>query len=425
METEPTPQDQDLKAGSPAKGSGAGLDLSKILLPKKNTLSTDSAQRVDASVLMAQENNATLVKPAQDLTTPLSQGEAGSASAPATTALPQTPPNEVPPSQENYDELNPLQTFQGDIASAVQGQHMSAVTMAAAEATRRENSPIQDSVPAPEKESHFLRTAIFFFLGIFLFASSVGLVWFALLQNYASAPVAVASPFIATDAIELVDITPNDNAASVLQKLKAATDAVSLSLGLVAELRVQYPATTPNTQPAFVDARTLLNILAPSLPDTFIRAVQPTYLLGVHVIGVNQPFLLLQVDSYEQAYAGMLAWERSMRSDLSPVFVYTPAPKTPQIPSVQQTPAATSTATSTATSAQESAVASFVATDFTDKIVKNRDARVLQTADGSVYFLWTFLDRSTILITTDPETLQEITLRLKQAPLLAAPPGQQ
>ena len=53
--------------------SGAGeIDLNKILLPKKEGPSVDSAQRIDAGSLLAQEQNATL-KPSEPAQQPLDE----------------------------------------------------------------------------------------------------------------------------------------------------------------------------------------------------------------------------------------------------------------------------------------------------------------------------------------------------------------
>jgi len=49
------------------------------------------------------------------------------------------------------------------------------------------------------------------------------------------------------------------------------------------------------------------------------------------------------------------------------------------------------------------------------------DARVLQNQYGDVYLLWTFLDRNTLVITTNDATLREVISRLKEAPITPIP----
>jgi hypothetical protein len=63
----------------------------------------------------------------------------------------------------------------------------------------------------------------------------------------------------------------------------------------------------------------------------------------------------------------------------------------------------------------------FIQTGFVDKIVENHDARVIQNNTGDVSLLWTFIDRNTLVITTQGATLREIISRLQQAPVTPIP----
>jgi UDP-N-acetylglucosamine transferase subunit ALG13 len=56
-----------------------------------------------------------------------------------------------------------------------------------------------------------------------------------------------------------------------------------------------------------------------------------------------------------------------------------------------------------------------------DKIVENHDARVIQNNTGDVSLLWTFIDRNTLIITTNDATLREIISRLQTAPVTPIP----
>jgi hypothetical protein len=178
-----------------------------------------------------------------------------------------------------------------------------------------------------------------------------------------------------------------------------------------------------------VPAQTFFMQIAPNMPQTLTRTLLPTFLLGVHAYDGNQALLILKTDSYEQAFSGMLAWERTMRDDLLPLFAYTPPARITQenmlaTTTATSTLAATSTqaqATSTATTTPEAAPSAFLQTGFIDKIVENHDARVFQNNFGDVYFLWTFLDRGTIVITTNPNTLKEVILRTHEAPIVPTP----
>ncbi len=381
------PQDQNSKNS---------LDLSNILLPKKDAPSVDSAQRVDAGTLMQQEQAATLKSPASS----------DSVSQPPVTRPPQ-------------EDVAPLQTFQGDIASVMQGGGVSVVSIAAAEAKRRGTQPVsQDAQITNAPAPHTLRNILFALIGLLFVAGAIGALAYIVLSTAPLAQQQVGvTPFIAIDSTNTVSVDPTIKGPGLMQRLVSAKNSVSISLGLVAQLYVQQTAPGTDAEPTYMNAQTLLSTLAPELPATFTRNVAPVYLLGVHSFGVNQPFLILKVDSYEQGYAGMLGWEQMMKKDLAPLFTYVPAPKV-GTPAQALTSAASTTASSTSAVATSTPEIPPLQTGFTDAIVQNHDARVTVDQYGTINFLWTFLDRQTLVITTNPDTLREIITRLKQAPIL-------
>jgi hypothetical protein len=106
------------------------------------------------------------------------------------------------------------------------------------------------------------------------------------------------------------------------------------------------------------------------------------------------------VDSYEQGYAGMLAWEKTIQQDLSPLFNYSPI---------------------RTNSSQAQTAPQILSGSFADSIVHNHDTRVLTNSAGTIVFLWTFVNRTTILITTNPGTVDEVLSRQKIAPVAPLP----
>jgi len=158
-------------------------------------------------------------------------------------------------------------------------------------------------------------------------------------------------------------------------------------------------------------------MIAPRIPENLLRSIQPEFLLGVHVYDTNQPFLIFRVDSYQEAFAGMLAWEPALRNTLSPLFAYTPSPHINATPAVIP-PTSTSTSSTTPQTPPPTPI---VQAHFIDRIVENHDARVLQNDFGDIYLLWTFLDRNTLVITTNAATLREIISRLQNAPVTQTP----
>ena len=384
------------------------IDLKKILLPKKEGVLPAPTQRINAGMLLEQEQKATLPK--------------------------STPEQKFPPPPPKKEEpgVRPLETYRGDIEEAIQKKNVSIVSIAAAEAARR---AIAGQAPKPEEpakhqeESHDLGLRIAAIAGgVVLLTAAAGLLAFIFLRPQANAPVQnnLPAPFISIDQTQVISLSPNEwSRESVMAAALDAREKTALSLGLMARL---YLTQATTTAPPSIAAQTLLVTLAPEIPAELLGSLSGEHILGVHSFDGNQAFLILDVERYEGAYAGMLAWEWSMERDLAPLFTRTPRPRIPEEniappvdPFVLLPGEATSTATSTPAATSTQVVPSFLRTVFIDRIVENRDARVIQNSLGDILLLWTFLDRNTIAITTNEYTLREIISRLSRPPVVPLP----
>lgn len=386
-------------AGAAAGTPHTEIDLGKILLPKKEAgPNVDSAQRINAGALLAQEAAAELPKPE-------SQG-------PVERMIPEQEAGTAPPEQTS---IQPLQTYKGDLESVVSDKNVSMVSIAAAEAERRGRAPLQPQ----EIKAALLKLRMWAMVGggALLVVGAIGVVVFVLLPRTVEPIVAeaISAPLITVDGSAFVSVVPGGNTRAMLMNgLQTAKKEIQLSVGLVAWLYVAEPPAVDGDAPRQLTASELLGILAPNIPPALIRVLEGTYVVGVHSFDENQAFMLLRVDSYETAYAGMLAWEQTMRPDLLPFFNRNPSP---QVVSAPPAPVATSTGTSTAPVAPPI----FINSSFVDKVVENRDVRLIQNSAGDILLLWTFLGRNTILVTTNEYTMREVLSRLKSAPVVPIP----
>ena len=389
---------KDLPAENSKSGAGH-IDLGKVLLPKKEVPGQTplSAERINAGVLLEQEQTA------------------AKEGAPAAAEAPDAP---VPLKPKNTATVKPIETYQSDIEQLVQDKNVSVLQIAAAEAERRARtggSAAQTPVVKEtfseklEKFKQLWKKVAMVIAGVLLLCAAAGGLAYVFLRPTSTPPVqAPSSPFIAVDDTKVITVDPTDSRSDIMAQLTSAQASVNLSLGLIDRLLPAVASTTPNGGQTLVamDAQTFLSILAPDIPPQLLRTINPTFLLGVHVYDGNQALLIFNVDSYEDAYAGMLAWEPTMLNDLSPLFAYTPGPHIN----------GTVSTSSVATTSNE-----FIQTGFIDDIVENHDARVLQNSTGDIYLLWTFLDRNTLVITTNDATLREIISRVEQAPVTPIP----
>ena len=341
------------------------IDLDKILLPKKEVPSLDSAQRVNAAALLEQEQSTTLPKPEPQVAEP----------------------------RPKIDDsaVKPLQTYQGDIESLVESKKVSVVSIAAAEAERNASTPGQKAPDRSFGELVSSRTSLYAGGGV-LILLALGALAYVFLQGGTVAPAPAApAPFLFVDETQAVQTTTEESRDELMSALVAAKGQVRLSVGLVARLAVAAPvgASDSAASESEMDAQTFLQIIAPDIPQNFLRTVEPRFLLGVHSYDENAPFLILKVDSYETAYSGLLTWESTLYGGLLPLFARNPSPR-----------------------ANSDTASSSTHSTFIDAIVENRDARAVKNSAGDILLLWTFLDRRTVVITTNNATLREVISRL-------------
>lgn len=194
-----------------------------------------------------------------------------------------------------------------------------------------------------------------------------------------------------------------------------------------------------------IPIKELLVSLELQIPENIVRNLLPQYFIGYTTINQkNSPIIILKNSFFQNAYAGMLAWERTMYRDIGPLFegatpVQIPrntnlAPIASSTNSVAtssnratSTNSATSTRNTAATTTKQatSTVATTVVAPviplqnanpvlfralptFSDKVYKNLDIRVLSRAGENSILIYTFIDNDTIIITKDENTLQRV-----------------
>jgi hypothetical protein len=351
-----------------------GIDLKNILLPKKEVRTPASAERINAGVLLENEQTAEL---------------------PKVQAAP-IQPSQQPMGPVDDTKVKPLQTFQADIESVISQKNLSAVSIASAELTRGQNEP-----PATQTAgTSWVAKATLVLGGVMLLGGAAAALGFVFLRQVPSVFIAqeTPSPFLAVDATTALVLKPSQqNRPTVMQNLTEIRTKPSVSVGLMVRTQVSVSSSTSGELSPSITTQELLSYLAPNASGEFLRSLDPTYyLLGTHVFDGAQAFLVVRTTSYERAFSGMLAWEYAMEQDLLPLF------------DRQRPPILQGTNSSTTTDASPSA---FLPTKFRDKVVANHDTRVLEDAAGDIILLWTFLDRNTLVITTNELTLKEIISR--------------
>lgn len=302
----------------------------------------------------------------------------------------------------------PVHTYTDDFSGKIKNERASTATILAAQ---------QDAAPIsaqPPRESS-VKKVVYVMLGILLLGFGIGGVYYAYMSYLAAnAPVVVAPSLQAPIFFDEQEEVPAGG--PTLLPAVIASVGKPLSNGMV---RLLYTTNATTTR------RSIFSALSIAAPDVVFRNIQGARsMTGIVNVGGNQsPFFILGVSSYKETFAGMLAWERTMTTNLTTLF-----PPYPTLEAVPPTTATTTpkvaTTTKSTTAAKAPAapkvtkasttpatVPTFVP-GFRDEVVANHDVRVYRDAFGQSVVLYGYWDQATLIIARDPNAFTEIGTRL-------------
>ncbi len=307
-------------------------------------------------------------------------------------SAPQNPPTQVPPVNPPIrDGAASLRTYQDDIANAVNREKASMITIALAEAKKREQNV------EFEKQSSFSGKNVWItIISIFLIIAGVGISLFFYTDQK---PIPPAQSRIAENSLLIADsekIIPLQNISkgTVSSALSSEKQTYTAELGSVENVRLQAEIGTSTKRD--ITAPEFLSALSSTIPGNLLRSINSTYVLGIHSSKKNEPFIILKIDSYQNAFAGMLDWEKTMFIEIGSLLLDEPPKASDFAPG-----------------------AKYGNGTWSDAIIGNSDSRAIEDKEtGEYVFLYSFLDKNTILITTNEDTVKEVANRIRARELI-------
>lgn len=295
--------------------------------------------------------------------------------------------NPLPPRKKKNDAV--VHTFKDDVQHLVRNRKMPMTRIAALESDRGREDRSSETPREPLKTT----TVIAITAVLLVIASILGFgAFYAYQLNTAPNLTPQFEPaMLFTEAREQINIT-DKNPRGIMSQLATARKNTLFSLGSIIELYVleeSIPDANNVSVLEHVDAIDFLERIEANVPDTFIQTLGTDYMLGIHVIDETVPFMVLRTRSYGHAFSGMLQWERNIEENLMPFFSPNADFVKPAVAEGENT--------------------------FTDTVIQNLDVRILRDSDGNIRLLYTFVDRSTVVITTNIRTLIELSSRLRVA----------
>ncbi len=132
-----------------------------------------------------------------------------------------------------------------------------------------------------------------------------------------------------------------------------------------------YPTLQENELLRPATSKEFFTTLKMGLPRAFINSLDDACMMGVITATKPEPFLIIRSYNFDELFAGLLAWEGTMRTDLTPLF---------------------------GTSTGEAGA-------FTDAVTSNKSTRILKDAVGNEILVYSFINQNTVIITTNGEAL--------------------
>lgn len=290
--------------------------------------------------------------------------------------------------------IRPLRTYKDDIVEAVRRKKASLVTITAAEQkARAKKAPLAPEKPSSEKSVKLAVIAI----SIMLVIAGISSIVFFYFQSQGG----VITKELGVHALVFSESegefdTTELLGARFMNQITLEKNSTDITLNTFKHI---YFTEGGILGKSLISASDFLNLLQVHAPDSLLRSLETEFMFGLHAFNKIQPFLILKTRVFDTAFAGMLNWEEAMSRDLSPLFG----------PHVNR---------SIINIEQGNTAPTIGSAIFSDTIIKSRDARVLLDERGNIALLYSFLDKNTIIITTNTATFEEIFIRLSSTRIL-------
>lgn len=268
----------------------------------------------------------------------------------------------MPPlEKEGEPKIKSLRTYRGDVEEAVLKNKFSASSILTAEQKKRDSTLINLEQPgdtAARNKFFILVGSIMLFLGIITVV--------AVYYTRTSQQVVVEQktkaliPFAQEKDIPISGLNRDQLINGII------TEKQSFKLPVNSILYIN----TMNGQGGPAGVFDVVSLIGPQMPPSLVRSLDSKYMLGVYSFDTNEPFIILTTNDFASSFAGMLKWEDKMTSDLGRLFAI---------------PQNTGTTTNS----------------FTDEALRNKDLRILQDKNKKTILLYSFIDKNTLLITTN------------------------
>lgn len=315
-----------------------------------------------------------------------------------------------------------LRTYEGDIAEVMARKRVSSATIALAESRKKEGTDsISDAPTHSGKKLFFVLVSLIFVLGGFILGYYL----------YSISPLAPVK--IVEQNQKYIGLIPVD--AEIFITLKNNFDETDIRRIVRMELAKPQPPETikeiilqkEGNPPIHLYGPTIAKNIRTGAPDIIVRTLTNPWTLGIYADkqGQTSAFVIVTTNFFQNAFTGMLQWERVMADDIKNYIYATPPRGISSFGSItiasSTTPTTTPvTASTTTNSTSTNEIPLTIQPYFTiqgkfeDRIINNKDTRVFRSIDGNTLFLYSFVDNTKLVIAQNETVLMEIVKRLEK-----------
>lgn len=300
----------------------------------------------------------------------------------------------VMPTVNTNAQKSIVRTFKADMESAIKADHLSSINIAIAENQKmnkqiREEQAKVESIPSGE----YSKNKIIIFISILLIVLGIGAISIIYFINKpTNTPVVQVQELPALITTEYKDELNTNTIGKdkFISTLATRLHTAQIQAGM---LYNTYITTGTSTSRRLITSTEFLTAMAFETPDIIKRSLLSDYMVGMYSAGTNYPFVILKTSSFENSYAGMLSWENRLEKDFKILF---------RLPGYETSQGILDELTPT------------TAKKFEDKVIVNKDTRVLKGENGEIILLYAIIDRDTIIITVNDQSFKEIVSRLNK-----------
>lgn len=282
------------------------------------------------------------------------------------------------------NDLKVIHTYTSDMADAVRQNEMSVIKIALAEKEKRESEEMYKKADGSNSSKVFL-----IFGGIILIVVALGITYLVTKKNVeknypVQTAVEISAPISYNEKV-FIDATSLTTHSGLSDAIKKEVENKSKD----GSVKAIFLKKDVGGKAVLVNVTDFISKIGETAPQALIRNLGEEYLIGTYNTKDDETstphlFLIFSIKDYNQTYASMLAWEKTMLRDMSSMFNIDVNEERSEL----------------------------LEKNWADIIINNKDARVLYDNLGKEVLYYIFVNKTNFVITDKEDLLKEAVARI-------------